>query len=214
MALGPVTAPSAAEQLNKLLTDCLGSEYRIVASPAGLPNKKQYALFLQSLLATKEQKPGVWLSLDINDVEAMIRNSDLDKMWEAWVESCTEYKASQTPEALLIADIDHARRTWANYVAHEVAPKKREAMKKPTPENILIRLRQKGQADATISPDQIRGIMDLLTISSSEASFLFDVPNSSITLACREGEIEGAKKVGRDWVFKQGDFVDWMKAKN
>ncbi len=212
--LGYVTGPAAAQRLNKELASYLGDEFRIVAAPApaGLSNRKTYALFLQSLLATEEEKPGVWVSLDYNEAYDILRQKDLNVMWAAWVESCEEYERTQTPEAILMANVDHARRTWTNYVDNEVSPKNRERLAKPTPENILFRLRQKKLVDASsTSPEQIKAVMDLLWIGVSYAAWMFDVSTETIRKACRNEHITGAEKRGRDWMFQQKAFLDWYK---
>lgn len=46
-------------------------------------------------------------------------------------------------------------------------------------------------------------------VSTSEAAQIWDIPHSSITLACRQGEIAYAAKK-RDWVFPTITFLVWL----
>lgn len=46
-------------------------------------------------------------------------------------------------------------------------------------------------------------------ISTSEAVQVWDIPHSSITLACRQGDIAYATKK-RDWIFPTVTFLVWM----
>lgn len=46
---------------------------------------------------------------------------------------------------------------------------------------------------------------------ASDAADRFDVAPSSVTWACREGQIVGARKDGGEWSFPLIAFVDWLE---
>ena len=53
-------------------------------------------------------------------------------------------------------------------------------------------------------------------ITTAQASELAEqntgkaTPLSTISWACRNGRIEGAEKMGRDWLFTEGAFLAWL----
>lgn len=50
-------------------------------------------------------------------------------------------------------------------------------------------------------------------IDAARAGQQFGVPRATLTLACRDGSIKGAVKVGNRWEFPLASFLEWLREK-
>lgn len=82
----------------------------------------------------------------------------------------------------------------------------------------LTALLESGTHDGAI--DNLHEQLGYHWLTSREAQELMerqglDVPHiSTITKACREGQIRGAVKAGRDWRFPQMRFLNWYRKRD
>lgn len=125
-------------------------------------------------------------------------------------EIVTNLKSEEQEIAELTTEIDHALRTWDNYVRNEVSPSLREKMAKPTAENLLFRLLRKRLCSADTTLEEVETILDTLWLTNSEAAWLFDIPLARIKKAVERGKIERAEQRGGVWHFPRWAFKNWL----